>query len=884
MTLAVTNLRAEYAEDPLGLDVRQPRLSWTLAAPGRGRRQTAYRVLVASDGARLAAGEGDLWDSGRVASDQSAQVVYAGAALRSGQRCHWRVQVWDEAGAPSAPSVPAWWEMGLLDPADWTARWIGAPAGGEDGAAAYLRADFALDRPVARARVYATALGVYSLRLNGQPVSPDLLAPGWTDYRARVQYQTYDVTGLLREGDNALGAVLGLGWYAGRVGMFGPRQYGDRPAFLCQLQVEYADGTAVRVVSDGSWRGGPGPIRANDLLMGEEYDAREERDGWDRPVFAAPAADWRPAAVRESSPARLVAQADPPIRVTQDLAPIGLTELEGGKWLFDLGQNMVGWVRLRVRGAAGRRVTLRFAEVLDDDGRLYTANLRGAAQTDAYILRGDGEEIYEPSFTFHGFRYVEVAGFPGRPALDSITGRVVGSATRPTGHFETADPAVNQLQRNIVWGQRGNFLSIPTDCPQRDERLGWTGDAQMFVATACFNMDVSRFFTKWLRDLADAQTPEGAFPDVAPSVGAGRLGAGTAGWGDAGVLVPWTLYECYGDRRVLEEGYGAMARWIAYLREHSDGLLRPATGYGDWLSIQADTPKDVIGTAFFAHSAALLARIARLLGHAADARAYDELAGAVRAAFNAAYVAPDGRITGDTQTCYVLALWMDLLPAALRPHAARHLVADIERRGWRLSTGFLGTPQLLQVLTESSHLDVAYRLLRQDTVPSWLYPIRHGATTIWERWDGWTEERGFQDPGMNSFNHYGFGAVGDWLYRHVAGLAPDPDVPGYRHTIVRPRPGGGLRSAAARYDSVHGPIAAAWRLADGRLTLDLTIPANTTATVHVPAPDGAAVTEGGLPAGEAAEVTPLRREGGAAVFAVGSGSYRFVAAPYAVEG
>ncbi|MEJ7815221.1 MAG: glycoside hydrolase family 78 protein, partial [Rubrobacter sp.] len=867
----------------------------------RGQTQSAYRVLVAGNEEDLVAEEKLLWDSGRVESGRTVGVEYGGEALRSGLHCVWKVCVWDGAGNPSPYSPPAVFESGLLETSDWEGAWISAgkgpagdmepPSGDEyddlaNGLAPspYLRKGFSLYKPVSRARLYATARGVYELYLNGSRVGDDVLAPGWTDYDQRVQYQTYDVTPLLAEGQNALGAVLGDGWFAGFVG-FDPKHrgalYGPRPQLLAQLNVEYEDGTTESLATDGSWRCSTGPILYSDLLVGESYDARREMPGWAEPGLDD--SGWYGVEVEEIGDTNLVAQPDEGIRVTEELEAKTVTEPESGPYVFDLGRNMVGWVRLKVEGEAGTEVTLRHAEALNPDGTIYTENLRSARQVDTYILKGDGEEVYEPRFTFHGFRYVEVTGYPGELPLGAVTGRVVHSATPSSGSFECSSPMVSRLQENIVWGQRGNFLSIPTDCPQRDERLGWTGDAQVFVRTASFNMDVAAFFGKWMVDVEDAQSPEGAFPDVAPLLrGSGLIDLrwGAPAWGDAGVIVPWTIYRTYDDTRIVERHYSAMTRWMEYLREANPDLVRKnrmGNNYGDWLSPKGDlTPKDLLATAYWAYDAGLMAEMAGAIGRHDDAREYRDLNENIKAAFEEAYVSPDGRIQGDTQTCYLLALHMELLPEDLRSAAAEHLVRSIEREDWHLSTGFAGVGYLCPVLTEAGYADVAYRLLENETYPSWGYTVKNGATTIWERWDGWTEENGFQSPNMNSFNHYSLGSVGEWLYRYVAGIDQDPGGTGYERILVRPRPGGGLTSARARYDSIRGTISSEWEISDGAFRLKTTVPANTTATVYVPASDGAGVTEGGGPAGEAEGVEFLREEKGAAVFAVGSGEYEFV--------
>jgi alpha-L-rhamnosidase len=889
--LSAEHLRCEYLIDPLGIDEPRPRLSWTLRSGRRSERQSAYRVLVASDAQRLGAGVGDLWDSGKVERDRSVHVVYGGPDLAAGQRCWWAVRVWDGDDEPSPWSGPAWWEMGLLRSEEWRGEWIGLeiepvlerdpalPADLDLQPCPFLRTTFSLDRPVRRARLYATARGLYELWLNGRRAGDQVLAPGWTDYRTRIQYQTYDVSDLLVAGDNALGAILGTGWYAGHVGWAdqetGPtRHYGERPELLLDLRIAHDDGSETVIASSGAWRGTTGPIRFSDLVMGETYDARVELPGWNRSGFDD--VGWQAVAVTAKDATLLVADRAEPVRVVEDLTPQAITKRDDGTWIVDLGQNIAGWVRLRVAGSSGTRVQLRFGEVLEPDGGLYTTNLRSARQTDTYVLRGGEEEVWEPRFTFHGFRYVEVTGFPGELTPAAITGRVVESAMPESGTFTCSNALVNQLQRNIVWGQRGNFLSIPTDCPQRDERLGWLADAQIFAPAACFNRDVAAFFTKWLTDVADAQSTAGAFSDVAPRLV--DLADGAPAWGDGGVIIPWILYQRYGDIRLLERHFTGMARWVAWIQEANPDLLwrhRRNNDFGDWLNVGAETSKELIGTAYFAHDARLLARMARALGREEDAAGYTDLFERIKSAFVAAYVDRDGRIAGETQTGYVLALAFDLLPDELRTVAAKLLVEDIERHGWHLTTGFLGLGLLFPVLTEIGATDVAYRLLLNETYPSWGYMIRHGATTIWERWDGWTEERGFQDPRMNSFNHYAFGAVGDWLYRVVGGIDTDPDLPGFERIVLHPRPGGGLTHARATYRSLRGEIVSGWRIDGATFELRAEIPANTTATVILPAADPADVTEGAGAAASADGVEPRRAGHGWAAFEVGSGRYLF---------
>lgn len=953
--VATKNLRCEYLADPLGIDATSPRLSWILTSDERGEKQTAYRVLVASSEKLLDDDQADLWDSGKVASDENSQIVYAGQPLISRESCFWKVQAWDRDGKPGAWSAVARWSMGLLAPADWKAQWITAqptqsvasaslvirratyeavegsgvvdvtsalarqvkgnrlsvevnnkslgvdPAqnvvkrlrveyelGGksmtkdmdehqtlvlpDDSAAVpYLRKEFELKSPIQRAVLYATALGLYEVRLNGQRVGDHVLAPDWTDYRKRVRYQAYDVTKLVKRGDNAIGALLANGWFSGKIGNGANAFFGKVPAFCAQLEVTYADGHTEQIVTDASWKSLRSPILASDFMLGEDYDARLEVKDWDQSGLDE--THWTAVGVRDESARRLEAQVMEPVRDIMELKPKSVTEPKPGCWVYDLGQNMVGVVRLKVSAPAGTKLTLRHAEMLNADGTLYTKNLRGAPSVDHYICKGTGTETWEPRFTFHGFRYVEITGLTGKPNQDAVTGVVITSDTPQTGEFTCSDPRINQLQSNIQWGQRGNYISIPTDCPQRDERLGWMGDAQVFIHTAVYNADVAAFFTKWLVDVDDGQTPAGSFSDVCPNT----MGCySVPAWGDAGVICPWTIYETYGDKRILEQHLPAMTKWVDYLHLHSTELLRDkdrGNDYGDWLSIHADTPKDLIGTAYFAYSAHLLAKSYRALGHDEQAEKYEKLFQEIKAAFNRAYVAANGRIKGNTQCVYLMALKFELLPENRRRKAAQYLEEDIQAKGGHLSTGFIGVGYLLPVLSQVGKDDTAYAVLLQDSFPSWLFSVQHGATTIWERWDGWTPEKGFQDPGMNSFNHYSLGSCGEFLFGGVGGI--QPASPGYKTIRIKPIIRGGLTWAKTCYDSINGKIATAWKRDGQQLMLEVVVPANTAATVYVPTKDAAGITESGRVVAKADGVTFLRTENGNAVFEVGSGTYKF---------
>ena len=685
----------------------------------------------------------------------------------------------------------------------------------------------------------------------------------------------------MRSGENAIGALVAHGWYSGHLGNGGYQFYGKVPALLAQLEVTYTDGSTERVVTDTTWKMHVSPILSSDFMLGESYDARQELAGWDRPGLDE--TGWTAAGLHEDLPAankepiaknNLEPQISEPVRVTGEIKPKLLNEPAKGRWTYDLGQNMVGVVRLKISAEAGTRLTLRHAEMLNPDGTIYTTNLRGAVSTDHYVARGGGVEIWQPLFTFHGFRYVELTGVPVKPTLDAITGVVIGSDTPRAGQFACSDPRVNQLQSNIQWGQRGNYLSVPTDCPQRDERMGWMGDAEVFVRTATYNADVAAFFTKWMIDVDDSQTIDGAYSDISPSYG----GGGTPAWADAGVICPWTIYLADGDKRLLERHLPAMTKWVEWCRLHSTNLIRDKDrngDYGDWLSIGADTPKDLIGTAYFAYSTNLLSKAYNAVGDSAGAAKYAQLFEEIKSAFNKRYVKADGRITGNTQCCYAMALKFELLPNDLRAKAAQYLEEDIKAKGNHLSTGFVGVSYLLPVLTRAGKTDTAYTLLMQDTFPSWLFSVKHGATTIWERWDGWTPEKGFQDPGMNSFNHYSLGSCGEWLFDTVAGIDMDPAQPGYKRIVIKPHVDGPLTWVKAHHDCIYGRIASDWTREGNTVTLHVTIPPNTTATVYVPAADAHSVTESGKPAGQSTGVTFLRSENDAAVYEVGSGTYAF---------
>ncbi len=886
--LALTNLRCEYKTNPIGIDVLKPRMSWEIMSSERGTMQTAYQIQVAASIADLTKKK-LIWDSGKQTSDASIHAAYGGPALESGRRYYWHVDVWDNLGRESGWSEPAYWEMGLLTAPDWKAKWI-TPQLKEDPAitnpSPMLRRGFEVKKDVVRARLYVSAMGLYEMQINGKRVGNQYFTPGWTAYDFRYQYQTYDVAEWLRPGKNCLGAILGDGWYRGNMGWEHHRNsYGTQLALLAQLVVTYKDGKQEIIGTDENWKAATGPILGSDIYNGETFDARLERSGWSEAGYDDKG--WAGVSVVESPKAKMVAPAGPPVRAMEEITPVKVIKTPGGDTVLDMGQNMVGWVRMRVSAPTGTTITLRHAEVLDSKGNFYTDNLRTAKATDRYTTKGGGVETFEPHFTFHGFRYVAVDGWPGELPLDAFTGVVVHSAIEPSGTFETSNQMLNQLQHNIVWGQKGNFLDVPTDCPQRDERLGWTGDAQVFARTACFNHDSAAFYTKWLKDVALDQQDDGAVPYVIPNVlsHSTRKGASaSAGWADVATVVPWTVYLSYGDRRVLEEQYPSMKAWVEYMRKQAGDsyLWNNGFSFGDWLAFAtnesdypgATTDKDLIQTAYFARSTDLLRATAEVLGKKEDAAEYSGLLDHIRTAFQKEFVTPNGRLASNTQTAYALALAFDLLPESQRKQAAERLADDV-RNFEHLTTGFLGTPLLCKVLSDYGYYDEAHMLLNRKEYPSWLYPITKGATTIWERWDGIKPDGSFQDKGMNSFNHYAYGAIGEWMYRVIAGIDIDPAQPGYKHALLQPHPGGGLTSVKASVHSMYGKVASSWEVKDGKMTMSIEVPANTTATVRLPGAKVEDVTEGGKPVQAEAGMSGVRQDGDAVFANVGSGTYEF---------
>ena len=884
--LSVKDLTCEHKRNPIGIDVTQPRFSWKIAGKGNSIMQREYSIRVATD-EKFSSGK-IVWQSGTIASEESVLQPYQGPELKSGQRYFWQVKIGDKQGKQSKWSEAAFWEMGLLSKTDWKAKWIEMAGDTQRySPSPHFRKEFPVAKSIASARIYVTSHGFYELQLNGKKVGDQVLTPGWTSYGKRLQYQVFDVTGMIVKGNNAIGAVLGDGWYRGTLAWGNNWAiYGKRLGLLMQLKITYTDGSESLILSDETWKAtNDGAIRMNDIYNGETYDATKKLTGWNLSGYDD--SKWTKVSVGNYNN-NLIASEGSPVRKIQEIKPVKIFRTPKGNLIVDMGQNMVGWLRLKVTGAKGTVVTLRHAEVMDKFGEFYTTNLRVAKCQLTYTLAGTGEEIYEPRFTFMGFRFVEVTGFPGELTTDNLTGVVVHSDMAITGSYESSSPLLNQLQHNIQWGQKGNFVDVPTDCPQRDERLGWTGDAQAFCRTAAYNLDVSSFFTKWLKDVAADQKPGGEVPDVIPDI-LSKQGSLTtqpsAGWGDVSVIAPWTMFLVYGDKRILENQYPSMKAWVEYIRKNAGESLiwKGGSKYGDWLFYHPPvnnhpepdgfTEHDFIATAFYAYSTSILAATAKELGKTEDEKTYIALYENIKKVFNNEYVTPAGRVGTNSQTSYVLALMFNLLPESLRPKAARFLVDDIKSRRNHLSTGFLGTPYLCHVLSANGYTDVAYDLLLQESYPSWLYPVKMGATTIWERWDGEKTDSTFQDPGMNSFNHYAYGAIGDWMYRVSAGI--ETLGAGYKHLILQPHPTKKLTYSKATFESSYGTVASGWERKGTKIVVTIKIPANTNATIMLPVGSDTKTTVNGIAVSENKNFSNVRTSDKKLILEAGSGDYVF---------
>ena len=883
--LTIASATCEYLDNPIGIDVKVPRLSWKISTTERNAMQAAYEIRVAGDVPSLQKSTDNLWNSGKVNSSQSVLVNYAGPALLSRQRCYWQVRVWDTKGKVSAWGKVNYWEMGLLDSVQWPAKWIqmAEPTNGKPIPSPMFRKEFNLAKPLKKARLYITSHGLYDARINGQRVTEDRFTPGWTSFHKRLQYQVYDVVNLLKQGENAAFVTLGDGWFRGYLEFNNKRNiYGKELALLYQLEVEYTDGTKQTLVSDNSWKHSiDGPVRFSDIYNGETYDARKENITMFNTGYND--ASWENVKEVNHNKTQLIASNSVPVKKQQVFMPIKFLTTPKGERVIDFGQNLVGWVQIDLKGNKGDSIVLHHAEVIDKEGNFYTDNLRGAKQENKYFFKGQGVEHWEPHFTFQGFRYVRLTGYHGPLELANIKAHAIYSAMDQTGSFSTSNPLLNQLQHNIQWGQRGNFLDVPTDCPQRDERLGWTGDAQVFFNTAAFNMQVASFFSKWLKDLKADQLKNGNVPVVIPNVREERF-SGSAAWADAATIIPWNFYVAFGDKRLLEDQYSSMRAWVGYIEQTSVSYLsKVGSSYGDWLFYSptddrygkgAITNRNLIAQAYYAHSTQLLLNAAMVLGKTEDVDHYSKLLPLIKQAFVKEYTTLNGGLVSSTQTAYVLALQFDLLPEELRQQAAVRLVENIKEYNYHLTTGFVGTPYLCHVLTRFGYNDVAYKLLLQESYPSWLFQVKKGATTIWERWDGIKADGTFQNVAMNSFNHYSYGAIGEWMYKNITGIKVDDSAPGYQHFFISPTPGGKLTKAAADFESPYGKIESKWQIEGGNIKVDVTIPANSRATLTLPNSANKQILLNGKPLTKS-QVGKWIKGGDSAVMQLGSGSYSF---------
>jgi len=799
--LPPTELRCEYLSNPVGMDVKQPRFSWILGHAERGQRQSAYQIIVSTE---PLAEKGDMWDSGKALSEESVHVLYNGKPLESDRTYYWKVRYWDGNDTASPSSRIARFDTGLFSRADWKGEWIGGFS--------QLRKEFALNGKVKRGRAYICGLGYYELRLNGWKVGPNVLDPGWTTYDKRALYTTYDVTNLLRSGANAVGVMLGKGWYGSR-------------ALLFQINIELEAGEKVTVASDTSWKGKNGPVVSDSIYNGEVYDARLETPGWNLPGYDE--SQWSKAESVAGPKGKLSAQMMPPIRVVDTIVPLKMTNPQPGVYVFDMGQNFSGWAQLRVRGERGTEVRMRFAELLYDNGMINQENLRSARAEDTYILRGEGEEVFEPSFTYHGFRYLELTGFPGAPGAETIRGKVVRSAVRQVGSFSCSKPILNQLQRNIVWGQQSNLHSIPTDCCQRDERMGWMGDAQGTAEEAMMNFDMAAFYTNFIRDINDVQDEAGRVTDTVPHIW-GQRPADPA-WGTAYPLLCWYMYQYYGDKRILEEQYEGIKKYVEFLRSRAEDGLVKYSYYGDWVAVE-NTPGSIVSSFYYYYDVKILADMAKVLGRQKDEQAYHQLGEKIKSAFNRQYFDPKTKnYANGTQTANTLPLFLEIAPESERGSVFGNLFQDIVyKHNTHLTTGIIGAKYLMELLTRFNASDLAYELAVQTTYPSWGYMIENGATTLWELWQQRT------GPSMNSHNHPMFGSVGAWLYKALAGINLAPDSVGFQKILIQPQMVRDLRYAAGSVLTLRGMVSSSWWRSERKVSLEVRIPVNSEAEVVLP--------------------------------------------------
>ncbi|WP_373516705.1 family 78 glycoside hydrolase catalytic domain [Pricia sp.] len=885
--------RVEYHENPEGLDVLKPRFSWILKGKGRNRSQSAYQILVASSNEKLSQNEGDIWDSGKVRSNSTNQIQYEGVSLTSNTRYYWKAKIWDESNQESEWSTPAHWSMGLLRFSNWKGLFISHDVGYDKTdkydslylpPARYLRKSFMLNKKVKKATAYVTALGLYELRLNGKKLGDANFLPGWTDYNKRLYYQTFDITDSLQQGENVIGAVIADGWYSGYIGyallvrLDKVREfYGVNPSFMGQIHVEYEDGSSEIIASDTTWKANEGPTREADIIMGETYDARLENSGWDAPNYNDK--DWKAPKVYTYPNGKLEAHPGTLVKNRERLKPTEITEPSPGTYVFNLGKNVAGIAELKVEGPKGTKVQLRFGEILKSDGNIQTENLRLARATDTYILKGVGVETWQPKFTYHGFQYVEVTGYPGKPTADAITGMVLSSIETDASTFSSSNAMNNTLFENIRTTQSANFFEVPTDCPQRDERLGWTGDAQTYMRSATYNADVAAFMTKFLIDLDDAQRWYGAYPNFAPFPYS-RPDQYSPAWMDAGIIIPYNMYKVYNDTRILEYMYEGMEEFMQFQEDASTDYLRPGGGnnWGDWLAVNEETSHDFVGASFYGYDAKLMAEMAEALGKTEDAAKYRTLFENIKKAFAEKYILADGRTSEDTQTTYALALYFDLYPDDLAEKGAARLAEKIERNGFKFATGFLGTKHVMLALSKYGYNDISYKIFQQTEYPSWGYSVENGSTSIWERWNSYTKddaENSDLNAKMNSFSHYAFGSVAEWMFQHAVGI--DTEDSGYRNIIIKPAISKEMDFIKGSYKSINGTISSAWNWKGNKVIMNIEIPINTRAKVYIPTSNASGVMENDKPLSKFAEIKVLESNDNETILEIGSGKYSFSA-------
>jgi len=912
--LKATYLRCEYKINPT-TDVAHPRLSWELTSKINNQYQTGYQLLVASSPSLLQEGKADLWDSQKVTSSATSQIEYAGKPLESRQIYYWRVRSWDKNGQAGAWSNIAKWEMGFLQKTDWKARFIGLDLNhlgkGKDyhlPPAPFLRKEITLKAPIKKARLYVTALGLYEFQINGQKIGNDYFNPGWTDYDKRLYYQVYDVSKELKTGKNALGSILSYGWYAGYLGyallVNNPvvkNFYGAVPALKAQLEIEYTNGQKETILTDDTWKANHGPIVESDILNGEVYDATKELTGWNKTGYNEAA--WKNASLIADKSERLI-QIHPgdPVREVAQLAPKSVKIVSQKKYLIDMGQNFAGIISIHLKANKGDSILFKFGEMLYPDGKIMTENLRKARGSDLYIAKGTPNgETYIPRFTYHGFQYVQIEGLGYTPKAQDIKGIVLSSATPQAGTFETDNAFVNQLYHNIIWTQQSNYFEIPTDCPQRDERMGWTGDAQAYVKSATFNNDIAAFATKWVVDLNDAQRADGTYPLYAPAPSLRATDTYSPGWMEAGIIYPYQIFRSYRDTRIIKAHWPEMQRFMLFLETKSKGEyvfketafaeVNPKGGFGDWLSVGKKTPPDMLATMYYAYSASLMQEMATAIGDQKEASRFKETFEKIKAAFLKHYTNAEGRFMcnaaaygdgkgyvdgekgfeGHTQTAYANAIFTNLLDSTHTVKAGKWLNELVVTNGNKLTTGFLGVRPMLLALSTTGNSATAYELLFQKEYPSWGFEIENGANTIWERWNSFTREGGFPE-GMNSFNHYAFGSICEWMFENMAGIKET--TPGFKNFLIQPEVATkNINYLKATHHTIHGDILSSWQKSNDTVTLTIEVPVNTTATVCLPSTKGITLN------GKSLQATDLKEEWinnkKQPTFKVGSGKYIF---------